>query len=481
MPDVVVIGTGMGSLSAAALLSKEGLNVHLIEQNWIPGGCTSSYPRKHFVFESGATTLVGLDEGMPLRFLLDQTGIELNARILDTPMTVYLGKSMITRHQNIDQWIEEAKKHFEGDQEGFWQEAYRISQFVWNSSMKYLNFPPTTFSDLVGLIRSMSPSDIWPARYAYQSTYQIMRRYGVANDTFLRFVNEQLMITAQNTAPEVNFLFGAAALCYTNYQNSYIDGGLINLVKAIIDYIESKGGSVEYRNPVTAIEPTNSGYQIESKKGTYESRFVISGIPINNTLEIWKGKPITKPIMDSKEVNSALQIGIAYKNTKKIDCLHHQIHIGDLLKELGSESIFLSLSHPEDATRAPEPGITIASVSTHFPDPNNRINTEPLVERIVDLLIQKNFFSREDILYVHSSGPKSWQKWTGRKWGFVGGYPQFMKIKPWQLMDVRLDGKRAYQVGDTVYPGQGIPGVTLGGIIAAHKLLQDAGIRHSWR
>jgi phytoene dehydrogenase-like protein len=48
-----------------------------------------------------------------------------------------------------------------------------------------------------------------------------------------------------------------------------------------------------------------------------------------------------------------------------------------------------------------------------------------------------------------------------------------MKIKPWQMLDARLDHHKAYMVGDTVYPGQGIPGVTLSGIIAAEKLLRD--------
>ena len=49
--DVAVVGSGMGALSAAVLLAKENLNVIIIEQNWQPGGCTSSYWRKGFVFE----------------------------------------------------------------------------------------------------------------------------------------------------------------------------------------------------------------------------------------------------------------------------------------------------------------------------------------------------------------------------------------------------------------------------------------------
>lgn len=92
---------------------------------------------------------------------------------------------------------------------------------------------------------------------------------------------------------------------------------------------------------------------------------------------------------------------------------------------------------------------------------------------VLDELIKRDFIKESNVKYYHSSSPKSWAKWTGRKWGFVGGYPQFMNIKPWQMLDSRLDGHKAYQVGDTVYPGQGIPGVALSGIIAVEKMKTD--------
>ena len=92
---------------------------------------------------------------------------------------------------------------------------------------------------------------------------------------------------------------------------------------------------------------------------------------------------------------------------------------------------------------------------------------------ILDELEKRGFLNRNDIVYQHSSSPKSWYKWTRREWGFVGGYPQYLKIKPWQMLDARLDRDKAYICGDTVYPGQGIPGTALRGIIAYEKLKSD--------
>ena len=130
MRDVIVIGSGIGSLTAAAMLAKRGLKPLILEQNWQPGGCTSSYWRKGHVFETGATTLVGLDDHMPLKFLLDETGIKIPTRKLDLPMQVHMNGKVINRYQDIERWKVEASKHFSGDQEKFWRVAYGLSQFV---------------------------------------------------------------------------------------------------------------------------------------------------------------------------------------------------------------------------------------------------------------------------------------------------------------------------------------------------------------
>ena len=55
----------------------------------------------------------------------------------------------------------------------------------------------------------------------------------------------------------------------------------------------------------------------------------------------------------------------------------------------------------------------------------------------------------------------------------MGGYPQYMSVKPWRMIDGRLDGKGAYICGDSTYPGQGIPGACLSGIVGYEKMKVD--------
>lgn len=61
--DVLVIGSGMGGLSAALLLLREGFKVCVVEQHYRPGGCLHRFFRKRVPFDTGFHYLGGLDEG----------------------------------------------------------------------------------------------------------------------------------------------------------------------------------------------------------------------------------------------------------------------------------------------------------------------------------------------------------------------------------------------------------------------------------
>ncbi|MFN8240423.1 MAG: NAD(P)/FAD-dependent oxidoreductase [Bacteroidales bacterium] len=57
--DIIVIGGGLGGLTAGAKLSKEGKKVLLIEQHSIPGGCATTFKRGDFTLEVGLHEMDG--------------------------------------------------------------------------------------------------------------------------------------------------------------------------------------------------------------------------------------------------------------------------------------------------------------------------------------------------------------------------------------------------------------------------------------
>ncbi|QSA99090.1 NAD(P)/FAD-dependent oxidoreductase [Methylococcus sp. EFPC2] len=60
--DVVVIGSGIAGLSAAALLAKAGKSVLVVERHTVPGGCAHGFARRRYRFDSGVHLVSGCGE-----------------------------------------------------------------------------------------------------------------------------------------------------------------------------------------------------------------------------------------------------------------------------------------------------------------------------------------------------------------------------------------------------------------------------------
>ncbi|MBW2525254.1 MAG: NAD(P)/FAD-dependent oxidoreductase [Deltaproteobacteria bacterium] len=72
--DCVVIGSGVGGMTAAALLSKLGRRVLVLEQHRVPGGMTHTFRRKGYVFDTGVHVVgQATTAALPGRMLDDLT------------------------------------------------------------------------------------------------------------------------------------------------------------------------------------------------------------------------------------------------------------------------------------------------------------------------------------------------------------------------------------------------------------------------
>lgn len=73
--DVIIIGSGLGGLVCANLLSKKGLKVLVLERQHQPGGCLQSYRRGNAMYDTGLHYVGGLAEGQPLHDIFKELGL----------------------------------------------------------------------------------------------------------------------------------------------------------------------------------------------------------------------------------------------------------------------------------------------------------------------------------------------------------------------------------------------------------------------
>lgn len=493
--DFIVIGSGIGGLSAAALLAKEGYRTLTLEANYAPGGCASSYLVKRdghrFVFETGATTIVGLDKHQPLYDLARELGIEFPVVEINPSMTVHVGSKRVIRHKDRDRWIAECYEKFFADAgvpfknaRRFWRLVFHLSDFVWKVSEKNRLFPPTSLADLRELWERNRLADFPKLAFLFRSAHDAICRYGLdASQEFVRFCDEQLMITAQATSKQVPFLYAAPCLAYTNSSNFYAYGGIIKLAETILNKYVSLGGEILYREPVKLIERAgDGGFKVSTETGkTFQARNVVSNATIWDMAHLTKGRISQYFLRLSRKFKfawGAFTMSLAIKDFLPDNLtLHHQFILDQKIPLCESDSFFVSLSMPDDYERHPK-GMRAVAISTHAtverwiePNPNYDAEKTLVADFILNELEKRlDGFKKEHVVVKHVSTPKSWQDWTRRRFGRVGGIPNVMTRKIWELVGAETPFKGLYLVGDTVYPGQGVAGVCLSGLNAVYRI-----------
>lgn len=73
--DVVIIGGGLGGLECGAILSKEGLNVCVVEKNRVAGGCLQSFRREGLLLDTGIHYIGSMDDGQLLNLYFKYFGV----------------------------------------------------------------------------------------------------------------------------------------------------------------------------------------------------------------------------------------------------------------------------------------------------------------------------------------------------------------------------------------------------------------------
>ncbi len=151
--DAIVIGGGLGGLTAGAKLSKEGKKVLLIEQHNIPGGCATTFKHKDLKIEVGLHMIDGLDEGDPKLKIFKELGVLDNLEFLRVPEFYRFIKPEVdmTIPDNYEQAIEVLTKRFPAEEKGILKffkvilalrkEVFRVPRQKWKMLLSMPLFP----------------------------------------------------------------------------------------------------------------------------------------------------------------------------------------------------------------------------------------------------------------------------------------------------------------------------------------------------
>jgi C-3',4' desaturase CrtD len=484
MYDYIVIGAGYGGLSVAALLQNRGYKVLILEAHKYIGGCAGYYKRKDFTFDVGATTFSGVLPEQPIGKLIQELELKTNLIKLDPGMVIYQNGKKITRYSNKEKWINEISQHYPNPNlKKFWDIIYKINSDNWDFINQNLFLPPRSFMDLIRLVNWKNIKKYKMIFYLLESVQSRLNQLGLNNREFTEFINEQLLITTQTDSKEAPLLSASMGLAYPS-ETYYPVGGMFKLAEEIQKKLIQKGGEIFFKQKVVRIIQEKDRYILYTNEGKeYYSKGVIANIPIWNLAEITEGriqKYFKKDSENFSKAPGAFVLNLVIRKKVNLETAYYQIHSNVKIPFCDSNSIFVSFSLPEDRERCPD-GYTLATISTHtspqlWIDQNKEVylqNKKILTEFILNLLVLNlDFIQREDIELVLAGTPKTYEFYTKRKNGFVGGIPHSIKKNLLTLPSSQTPFKNFYRVGDTVFPGQGIPAVIHSAFIVVNRILE---------
>ncbi len=100
--EVIIIGAGIGGLTAAALLARQGVEVLVLEKSDQPGGCCSSLRLNDFTFDRAASVLQGFGEvGFHvMRTVFDFLGQQVELTPRDSAYSMLFGEQRVDFHRD---------------------------------------------------------------------------------------------------------------------------------------------------------------------------------------------------------------------------------------------------------------------------------------------------------------------------------------------------------------------------------------------
>ena len=494
---IVVIGAGVGGLTTAALLAQAGLDVTVLEAHVYPGGCAGTFFHKNYHFEAGATLAGGFYPGGPMDIVARAVGIDAwPAHPSEPSMTVHLPDGQTITRYGDERRFEEHHRAFGKAADAFWRWQESRADALWDLALRTPTWPPQSLSDAGALV---ADGVQWLAgnllarlnpQLAADAFRPVAAHLRDATKSLRLFVDAQLLIAAQTTSAHANALYGASALDLPRRGVVHLEGGIGAIAETLAAAVRRHGGKVLHRQEVERIVyKRGRPVAVETKRGQrFPARTVIANLtPWNIAKLAGEHAPASLRHLPKHPKPGwgafMVYVGFDEQIADPEMVLHHQVIEREPLGE--GNSVFLSLSPTWDKGRAPT-GRRALTISTHtalepwwklFQYDRSRYEQrkQHYVERMLRAAerILPGLRAHADLIMPGT--PVTFQRFTRREQGWVGGFPQ---TSLFQARGPRLD-KNLWMVGDSIFPGQSTAAVALGGLRVARAVIRETDVRES--
>jgi len=494
--DVIVIGAGLGGMTAASLLAKRGLYVLMIEQQGKPGGACSSFKREDHVHDVGAAMLYGFGEKgfRPFHFLLN----ELEEPIDIIPHATLARMSFEGREiifwPDLQRFIDELTEIFPDEKEGlraFYADLYKMYENIVIKNQVIV--PPSEYSARQGFRRLLSdPFSIFKMQKLLStSTMELLKKYFHTPELF-NFYDKLCSAYAYTTAEETPAVL-AATMFIDNHVGGvyYPAGGAQMLPNTLEKAFERDGGQVIYHQLVDEILIQNGhAYGVRLQNGI---EILADRVIANATVWNIYGRLVRAEHIDPKRLEWARSLSPTFPSMTLYMVIDRQgipenyypweIFIENR-KVIDSSDLTLYINSLVDTTLCPPDELNVMAIAPnlrpwpHSNDPayhskDYEVQKQQEAERMIDQIEQHIPGFRQHIRSVIIGTPTTIERYLLKNGGAVGGPKNQIGQEMLKRLHARSEWKNLYFCGDSTVMGTGAPATVVSGVGAANVILRE--------
>ena len=496
-PRIIVVGAGIGGLTTAALLARRGYKVLVFDRALVPGGCASTFKRRGFTFDVGATQVAGLEPGGIHHQIFTELEVELPSTTpCDPACTVFLpGETEpINVWRDRDRWQAERQKQFPGS-EPFWQLMTKLFAASWKFQGREPILPPRNLWDMWQLLSAVRLDTLITVPFTLMTVGDALRLYGLSQDKRLKtFLDMQLKLYSQVDAESTALLYAATALAVSQEPQGlfHLQGSMQVLSDRLVEALTKYDGKLFMRHTVEEIQVEQGkviGVTVRNQKTdevwTEKADEVVANVTAQNLVKLISTAN-TSPSQNSYQrridkLPEASGAFVVYLGVKReaipSNCPPHLQFLYDYDGVIGeNNSLFISVSKPEDG-RAPTGYATI--IASSFTDvemwwKGTKEEYDNLklkyTEEAIARLAQYFNLTPETVIHQEAATPRTFAHFTAREKGIVGGIGQRVSTFGPFGVATRTPIKNLWLAGDSTHPGEGTAGVSYSALTIVRQI-----------
>jgi len=500
--DVIVIGGGLGGLTAGTKLAKEGKKVLLIEQHTIPGGCATTFQRKEFKVEVGLHEIDGMNEDDPKTKVFQELGVYNHVQFVRVPEFYRFINSRvdIVLPDNYIDAIDVLIKKFPHEEKGIrrffnvilglHREANRMPRKKWKFLLQLLIFPI-----------------LYPNIFRRENQTLGPFLDAVIQDEDLKLVLLANLGYYHDNPYTMSLLFYAVAQgSYFSGGGYFVKGGSQELSNYLSEVIRTNGGEVLLRHLVTGILVDSNraiGVRYRKTSGNHVEtleaygKFIIANaaIPnvVNELLPPCQGRDkLAEMIRDQMIACSLFSVYLGFKKSpKELGNKHYSTFVGtenitsqkqvaEGMKSDFSLRGFVFVDYSQIESQLAPDGKALGVICTmdyladweHLSREDYKRKKDGTAQTLIGRLDKLIPGIKEEIEYCEVATAKTIKRYTLNPEGTPYGFAQI----PQQAIRKRIQHKspveNLYFASAWTMPGHGFSGTIMGGYWCAEDVLR---------